>query len=88
MTGELLKPPHPLELERYRDLYRLEEWHEDMPGYDLTLFFHRLLVERDLLIEAVCQAKGLPSGTYPLPAKEISKEDTELFQKFRDLLQS
>lgn len=83
MTGELLKPPHPLEVESYQGVYALEDWHEKMPGYDLVLFFHRMLIERDLLIEAVVQARNLPLGTYPLPAKEISKEGLEILKKLK-----
>jgi hypothetical protein len=83
MTGELLKPPHPIEVESYQSNYALEEWDEKMPGYDLTLFFHRLLIERDTLIEALNLAKGLPPGSYPLPAKEIPAAAKETLKKLK-----
>lgn len=83
MTGQPLKPPHPLEVESYQGVYGLEEWHEKMPGYDLVLFFHRLLMERDLLIEALNLAKGLPPGSYPLPAKEIPAAAREMLKRLK-----
>lgn len=83
MTGELLKPPDPLEVDSYRGVYTLEDWHEKMPGYDLVVFFHRLLVERDLLIDLVVQAKGLPPGTYPLPSRQLTETEKELLRKLK-----